>query len=128
MDNITKWIILNSIGNNTKKLIYTRGKTAFESWKILENTFTKGKDQLYAEIIDKLNNLKYDLTTDINIFITTLENYFDELEFINKLISDETKVGIFYRSLPDDLKWINVFQFSDNWNQCQTFVKELCYL
>ena len=79
-----------------KKLIETRGKTAFESWKILENSFTKGKEQLYAEINEKLNNLKCDSLTDINIFIATLENLFDELEFINKPLSEEAKVGIFY--------------------------------
>ena len=49
LDNITKWIILNSIGDATKKLIETRAKNAFESWKILENSFTKGKEQLHAE-------------------------------------------------------------------------------
>ena len=125
LDNITKWIILNSLGNNTKRLIETRGKTAYESWKILENTFTKGKEQLYAEIIEKLNNLKYDTSTDINIFIASLENLFNELEHINKPLSEDAKVGFFNRSLPEELRWINVFQFSENWTLCQNFATKV---
>ncbi|OUM62193.1 hypothetical protein PIROE2DRAFT_11601, partial [Piromyces sp. E2] len=125
LDNMIKWVILNSLGNNTKKLIETRRKTAYESWKILENSFTKGKEQLYAEINEKLNSLKYDPILDINIFIANLENLFDELEFINKPLTDEAKVGIFYRSLPDNLRWINVFQFKDNWLQCQAFASKV---
>ncbi|ORY20021.1 hypothetical protein LY90DRAFT_517156 [Neocallimastix californiae] len=80
LENITKWDILNSLGHSTKKLIETSGKTAFESLKILESSCTKGKEQLYAEINEKLNNLKYDSITNINIFIASLENLFDELE------------------------------------------------
>jgi len=125
LDNITKWIILNSLGSNTKRLIETRGKTAYESWKILENTFTKGKEQLYAEIIEKLNNLKYDTSTDINIFIASLENLFNELEHINKPLSEDAKVGFFNRSLPEELRWINVFQFSENWTLCQNFATKV---
>eukprot|EP00833_Pecoramyces_ruminatium_P014527 jgi/Orpsp1_1/1188559/evm.model.d7180000065738.1 len=125
LDNATKWVILNSLGDNSKKLIETRRKTTYESWKILENSFTKGKEQLYAEINEKLNNLKYDSVIDINIFITTLENLFDELEFINKSLTDEIKVGIFYRPLAYNLRWINVFQFKDNWLQCQTFASKV---
>ena len=113
LDNITKWIILNSIGDVTKKLIETRAKNAFESWKILENSFTKGKEQLHAEIIDKLNNLKFDPIMDINVFIATLENLFDELEYINKPLTDESKAGYLYRTLPENLRWLNVFQFKE---------------
>ena len=29
-DNITKWVIINSLGNETRKIIENRGKTAFE--------------------------------------------------------------------------------------------------
>ena len=124
-DNITKWIILNSLGENTKKLIEARGKTAYESWKILEDSFTKGKEQLFAEITEKLNNLKYDSIIDINIFIATLENLFDELEYINKPLSEESKVGTFNRSLPENLRWINVFQFKDSWLKCREFATKV---
>ena len=46
-DNLTKWTILNSLGTQTRKIIEIRGKTAFDSWKILEQFFTKGRDQLF---------------------------------------------------------------------------------
>jgi len=53
--------------------------------------------------------------TDINIFIASLEILFDELEYINKPLSYECKVGFFYRAFPENLKWIkNLFQFKNN--------------
>ena len=124
-DNLTKWIILNSLGTQTRKIIEIRGKTAFESWKILEQSFTKGRDQLYEEINNKLNNMKYDSLVDINIFLSSLENLFDELELIEKPLSDENKIGILNRSLPENLRWINVFQYRDDWNKCQQYVTKV---
>jgi len=121
-DNTTKWIILNTLTDETKKIIENRGKTAFEVWKILECSFTKGKEQLKSELKEKLDKLKYDPNMDINIFISFMENIFDELEILNYNITDDARVGILNRSLPENLRWINVFQFRDNWENCQKFV------
>jgi len=63
-DNITKWVIINSLGKQTRKIISNRGKTAYETWKILENSFTKGKEQLKSELKTKLENLKYNEETN----------------------------------------------------------------
>ena len=121
-DNTTKWIILNTLTDETKKIIENRGKTAFEVWKILECSFTKGKEQLKSELKEKLDKLKYDPNMDINIFISFMENIFDELEILNYNITDDARVGILNRSLPENLRWINVFQFRDNWENCHKFV------
>jgi len=77
LDNITKWVILNSFGhsNKRKKLIETRGKTAFESWKISESSFTKGKEQLYDEINEKLSNLKYEFNHRYQYFYSFSRNF-----------------------------------------------------
>jgi len=49
-DNITKWIIINTLGDDTRRIIENRGKTAYEIWKILESSFTKGSEKLKAEL------------------------------------------------------------------------------
>jgi len=121
-DNTTKWIILNTLSDETRKIIENRGKTAFEVWKILENSFTKGKEQLKLELKERLDKLKYDPSIDINIFISFMENIFDELEILNYNIPDDARIGILNRSLPENLRWINVFQFRDSWESCHKYV------
>lgn len=51
-----------------------------------------------------------------------MENIFDELEILNYNISDDARVGILNRSLPENLRWINVFQFRDSWEDCYKYV------
>jgi len=65
--------------------------------------------------------MKFDPQVDINLFVSALESLFDELEFIEKPLSDENKIGILNRSLPENLRWINVFQYRDDWNKCQQY-------
>jgi len=40
-------------------------------------------------------------------------------------MSDNVKVGILARALPEDLKLLNVFQFNNNWKECCSYVKRL---
>jgi len=35
-DVTVKWIIINSLGQNTKKIIEDHGKTAYQIWKVLK--------------------------------------------------------------------------------------------
>jgi len=58
---------------------------------------------------NKLDNLKYNPEVDINIFITELLNTIDEHEKIDNEIELSVKAGILNRSLPEELRWINVF-------------------
>jgi len=69
--------------------------------------------------------MKYDIRTDINIFIANLQNNIDELEKIDNDLSSNSKVGILSRNLPENLRWINVFQYKDDWNACCTYVKNV---
>eukprot|EP00833_Pecoramyces_ruminatium_P007340 jgi/Orpsp1_1/1181372/evm.model.c7180000076991.1 len=124
-DNITKWIIINSLGDETRRIIENNGKTAFEIWNILKSSFTKSKEQLKLELKEKLEKAKYNINIDINIFISFLQNIFDELESLDYKITDDARVGILNRSLPEDLRYINVFQFKDNWNTCINYVTKV---
>jgi len=38
-DVMVKWIIINSLREETRKIIEGQGKTAFQTWKILEHFF-----------------------------------------------------------------------------------------
>jgi len=53
---------------------------------------------------NKINNLKFNINDDIHIFLATLQNLIDELERIDFDISDNIKVGILNRSLPENLR------------------------
>ena len=72
-----------------------------------------------------MNNLKFNKDEDINIFIVTLQNALDEYELIDNDISDPSMSGILNRSLPENLRWINVFQFKNDWNKLCEYVKNV---
>jgi len=76
------------------------------------------------EIQNKIETMKFDTKTDINIFIANLQNLIDELEKIDNDLSINTKIGILNRCLPEDLRWINVFQHK-SWESCCSYVKEI---
>jgi len=79
-DITAKWIIINSLGEKTQKLIEGNGKTAYDLWKILQESFTKSLARRKMELKERLNNSKYDEDQDINIFIANLQNLIDEFE------------------------------------------------
>jgi len=124
-DVMVKWIIINSLGEETRKIIASQGKTAFETWKTLEKSFTVSHERRCIEIKKKLNSLKYNEEQDINIFIATLQNLIDELENIDHDMEPSTKAGILNRALPENLRFINVFQYKHDWNKLCEYVKNV---
>jgi len=122
-DITTKWIIINSLGEQTQSIIEGNEKSAYEIWKLLKESFTKSKEQRKIELTKKIENLKFD-NKDISIFIANLQNLFNEIAKIDSEISDSSKIGILNRCLPENLRWINVFQFS-TWNDCSKYVKRV---
>ena len=124
-DIIVKWIILNSLGENTRKIIEGQGKTAHQIWSILEKSFTRSPERRRLELKNKINSLKYSEDQDINIFMATLQNAMDELENIDHDIGNNVKAGILNRCLPDNLRFINVFQYKNDWDQLCTYVKNV---
>ena len=124
-DVMVKWIITNSLGENTKKIIEGNGKTAHQIWITLEKSFTMSPEKRKLEIKSKINNLKYNEEDDINIFIAKLQNAIDELENIDYELSDPVKAGILNRSLPENLRFINVFQYKNDWKQLCNYVKDV---
>jgi len=124
-DVLVKWIILNTLGERTKRIVEGQGKTAYEIWQILNRSFTRSTERRKLEIKNKINNLKYNEDEDINIFIATLQNAIDEYELIDHDISDANKAGILNRSLPENLRWINVFQYKNDWKKLCEYVKNV---
>jgi len=61
---------------------------------------------------------KFNINNDINKFLANLQNLFDELEKIDNDIPQNTKIDILNQSLPNNLRFINVFQYS-NWKKLQ---------
>ena len=44
-DIMVKWIIKNSLGEKTKRIIEGQGKTSFQIWKILKASFTMNPER-----------------------------------------------------------------------------------
>jgi GAF domain-containing protein len=76
------------------------------------------------ELNEKIKLMKFNIDTDINIFLVNLQNLFDELEKIDNDIPQNTKIGILNRLLPGNSRFINVFQYS-NWKNCCQYVKRV---
>jgi len=121
-DITAKWIILNSLGEKTQDIVQGGSKTAFEVWNVLKRSFTKNMNTRKIELRHKLETIKYNEESDINIFVAELQNIIDELEKIDNDMEPSTKVGILNRALPENLRFINVFQYKDNWNKCRDYV------
>jgi len=64
------------------------------------------------------------LTQDINIFISTLQNAIDELKNLDD-IEPTIKAGILNRALPENLRFINVFQYKNDWEKLCEYVKNV---
>jgi len=124
-DVMVKWIIINSLGEKTRRIIEGHGKTAHQIWSILEKSFTSSPEKRKMEIKNKINSLKYSEEEDINIFIAKLQNAIDELENIDYELSDSAKAGILNRCLPENLRFINVFQYKNNWKGLYNYVKDV---
>jgi len=77
-----------------KKILEGQSKTAFQIWEILNKSFTRSLEHRKIILKNKINSLKYTTDEDIHIFLAVLQNLFEELERIDKDISDSNKVGI----------------------------------
>ena len=103
----------------------SQSKTAFQLWEILNKSFTRSLEHRKIILKNKINSLKYTTDEDIHIFLAALQNLFEELERIDTDISDSNKVGILNRTLPENLRWVNVFQFNNDWKACCDYVKRI---
>jgi len=122
-DVMVKWIIINSLGEKTRRIIegvrgYGYGKTAHQICDILEKSFTVSPEKRKMEF-------KNNEEEDINIFIAKLQNSIDELENIDYELSDSAKAGILNRCLPENLRFINFFQYKNNWKKLCNYVKDV---
>ena len=93
--------------------------------QILKESFTISIERQKMILKNKITSLKYNTELDINMFITDLKNKISQYLKIDTNMSNSTKVGILNRSLPENIRWINVFQYVDNWKQCCQYVKKV---
>ena len=49
-DIIVKWILLNTLGERTKRIVEGQGKTAYQIWNTLEKSFTSSLEKKKARI------------------------------------------------------------------------------
>jgi len=122
---LVKWIITNSLGNNTKRIIQGCNKTSFQIWNILRKSYTKSEEQQKIDLKEEIDNMKYSINDDINTFIAMLQNSINALENLEGDMADPIKSGILNRALPKNLRFINVLRYKSNWNKCYEYVKDV---
>jgi len=54
-----------------------------------------------------------------------LQNLIDDIEKIDGDMTNNIKVGILNRTLPEHLRYINVFQYTNSWKECVEYVKRV---
>jgi len=69
--------------------------------------------------------MKYSINDDINTFIVILQNSINDLENLEEDMANPIKAVILNRTLPENLRFINVFQYKSNWNKCCEYVKDV---
>ena len=124
-DIVVKWIITNSFGENTKRILNSHNKTAYEIWKQLNNSFKMWEEHQKMILKDKPNKIKYNIEDDIHIFLSKFQNLIDDLEWIDSDLSDNVKVGMLNRSLPENIRWVNVFQFNNDWKAYCSYLERI---
>jgi hypothetical protein len=124
-DIIVKWILLNTLGEKTKRIIEDQGNTAYQIWTTLEKSFTRSLEKRKQDLKDKISNLKFNEDQDIYIFMATSQNITKEYESIDHDIDDSIKADILNRALPNNLRFMNVFQYKNNWERLSNYVKDV---
>jgi len=123
-DSKAKRYISMNLENEIKLSIDFKNSSAYEIWELLKKTFTKGKEEMKLQLNEKLENMTYDKSSDIGIFIANMEVTFNKLEELGDKVSDERKFNYLYNALPSDITQLtNMLGFQNDWNRCCDMLK-----
>ena len=119
-----KYYLLNSISDNIKIRIDFKSNTAYQIMKIIKAMNTKSTEVRKHELKETLNNMRYSMDDDITLFITEMENIFNELDKINNTLSEEKKFNYLYTALPNEITVeTGIIQHVGNWDEATKLLK-----
>jgi len=123
-DSKAKRYISMNLENEIKLSIDFKNSSAYDIWKLLKKTFTKGNEEMKLQLNEKLENMTYDKSTDIGIFIANMEITFDKLKKLGENVNDERKFNYLYNAIPSDIAQLtNLLGFQNDWNGCCNMLK-----
>jgi hypothetical protein len=91
-DKHAKFIIDRSVSESVKRKINFGKYTSFELWKILKNSYSESKGERRRKLMGNLATVRYDRNEDFVIFITNLNETFDELEELGESFNNQEKL------------------------------------
>ncbi|KAL6613365.1 hypothetical protein U3516DRAFT_750647 [Neocallimastix sp. 'constans'] len=102
-----------------------KGRKLNQIWTTLEKSFNSILEKRKQDFKDKINNFKFNGDQDINIFMVILQNIIEEYISIDHDIDHSIKADIINRAFPENLRFINVFQYIDNWGRLSNYIKDV---
>jgi len=124
-DNRTKQYISRNLDDNTKRKINFKTSTAYTIWKLLKDTYTKSDEEKKLSLRATLDTMMFKKEDDIEMYLSNLNNIFNELKELNDDISEEEKFNYLYNSLPPELaQATEIITFQDKWEECCDHLKK----
>jgi len=117
-DKVAKFLLNNSISNDIKIKLNFKECTAYQIWCIIKGGRVKSNAERKLEIKEELDLMKYDAGKDISMFLSEMDNLFDELSKLGEKYTDEQKFNQLYTSLPYDIVIeSNIISYQGKWKE-----------
>jgi len=102
-DKHAKFIIDRSVSESVKRKIKFGKYASFELWKILRDSYSESNGERRSRLMGNLATMRYDRSEDFVIFITNLNETFDELEELGESFNYQEKFNYLYKMLPQSI-------------------------
>ncbi|OUM61823.1 hypothetical protein PIROE2DRAFT_12077 [Piromyces sp. E2] len=87
---------------------------------LLEKTHKKGNEERKISYKQELEEMKFDKEGDIDLYLSNMENIFENLKDLGDEPSEESKYNYLYNSLPKSvIHETGLVAYQDNWENCK---------
>ena len=114
-----KQYISINLDEDTKRKIDFKANTSYQIWKLLEDTYQKGKEERKLNLKKELDQMTHNKNDDIEMFISNMCNIFNKLKDLNEEVSNKLKFNYLYNSLSKEVaQETDIIMFQDKWDEC----------
>jgi len=125
-DKHAKFILDRSVTEIVKRKINFGKYTAYELWNILRNSYNESDGERRRRLKDSLDSMKYERSEDFVIFITNLNETFEELEDLGESFTDQEKFDYLYKMLPQSISVAsNMIIYRNKFKDCVEYLSEV---
>jgi len=124
-DKHAKFIIDRSVTETVKRKINFGKYTTYELWNIFKNSYNES-DGERRRLKDNLDKMRYDRNEDFVIFVTNLNETFDELEDLGESFTNQEKFDYLYKMLPQSISIAsNMIIHRNNFENCVDYLSDI---